>query len=50
MLILNGTMVIQTYFALSGFLLAVRFNENFTDDRKVKVRDVGLAIAYRVMR
>lgn len=45
MVILSGTMVIQTYFAVSGFLLAMRFGGG-----KVKVRHVIVAIVYRLMR
>lgn len=45
MLLLSGTMVVQTYFALSGFLLSVQFA-----DKKVKVGHVLAAILYRFMR
>lgn len=45
MVILSGTMVIQTYFAVSGFLLAMRF-----EGQKVKGRHVIVAILYRLIR
>lgn len=48
MLILNGTMVIQTFFALSGFLLANRFATKL--DEKVKPGHVLIAILYRYIR
>lgn len=45
MVILSGTMVIQTYFTMSGFLLAMRLG-----DKKVKGGHLLVAIFYRLMR
>lgn len=50
MLMLNGSMVIQTYFALSGFLLAVRFVASCDGDERVKIGQIFFAAFYRLTR
>lgn len=50
MLLVNGAMVIQTYFAIGGFLHANRLQKASDDDEKIKAEHVIIAILYRLMR
>lgn len=50
MLILSGTTVVQTYFALSGFFLTRRFVESIDGNKKVGLEQMLIAISYRFMR
>ncbi|XP_055629971.1 nose resistant to fluoxetine protein 6-like [Toxorhynchites rutilus septentrionalis] len=50
MIIFNGTTVIQTYFTISGFLLAVQFTNYFEKNKAFTARDFFASILYRYLR
>ncbi|XP_049542768.1 nose resistant to fluoxetine protein 6-like [Anopheles darlingi] len=51
MLILNGVTVVQTFFTISGFLLAIQFSGQFTDQRHpFGCREMFQSILYRFLR
>ncbi|XP_065086708.1 nose resistant to fluoxetine protein 6-like [Ochlerotatus camptorhynchus] len=50
MLIFNGITVIQTYFTISGFLLAVQFADYCDRNKSFTVKDFFSSIVYRYMR
>uniref|UniRef100_A0A182PVM7 Acyltransferase 3 domain-containing protein n=1 Tax=Anopheles epiroticus TaxID=199890 RepID=A0A182PVM7_9DIPT len=50
MLIFNGVTVVQTYFTISGFLLAVHFVDFAEKQRTFRLRDFLQSILYRFLR
>ncbi|XP_029725442.2 nose resistant to fluoxetine protein 6-like [Aedes albopictus] len=50
MLIFNGITVIQTYFTISGFLLAVQFADYSERNKAFTVKDFFASILYRYVR
>uniref|UniRef100_A0A4Y0BK97 Acyl_transf_3 domain-containing protein n=1 Tax=Anopheles funestus TaxID=62324 RepID=A0A4Y0BK97_ANOFN len=50
MLIFNGITVVQTYFTISGFLLAVHFVDFAEKQRHFRLRDFLQSILYRFLR
>ncbi|XP_038121399.1 nose resistant to fluoxetine protein 6 [Culex quinquefasciatus] len=50
MLIFNGLTVIQTYFAISGFLLAVQFADYADRSKSFAVKDFCGSVLYRYLR
>lgn len=47
---LNGTMVVQTFFFISGFLLAVHFIEELMHKRPYNFKYFWIAVIYRYLR
>ncbi|XP_053686956.1 nose resistant to fluoxetine protein 6-like [Sabethes cyaneus] len=50
MLLFNGATVIQTYFTISGFLLAVQFADYCEKTKSFTVKDFFASILYRYLR
>lgn len=50
MLIFNGITVVQTYFTVSGFLLAVHFVDFAEKQRRFRCWDYLQSIVYRFLR
>uniref|UniRef100_A0A182MS93 Acyltransferase 3 domain-containing protein n=1 Tax=Anopheles culicifacies TaxID=139723 RepID=A0A182MS93_9DIPT len=50
MLVFNGITVVQTYFTISGFLLAVHFVDFAEKQRAFHLRDVLQSVLYRFLR